>query len=150
MRNEYPKISIVTVVYNGEETIEETILSVKNLSYSNVEYIIIDGGSTDETLNIIKKYEDKIDYWISEKDNGIYDAMNKGIKKATSEFVIFMNGGDTFFDENVLANIEKDLTNDFDIYYGDNYKVKENGAKRLKSAVTLKKVSPVYQYLLKS
>ena len=75
-----PLISIITVVFNGERYLEQTIQSVIDQTYDNVEYIIIDGGSTDGTLDIIKKYEDKIDYWVSEKDNGIYDAMNKGIK----------------------------------------------------------------------
>lgn len=72
-------MTIVTVVYNGEKYIEETILSVINQSYANVEYIIVDGGSTDGTLDLILKYEDRIDYWVSESDYGIYDAMNKGV-----------------------------------------------------------------------
>lgn len=127
------KISVITVNFNGKAGLEKTIKSVTSQTFQNFEYLIIDGGSTDGSLAIIEQNTDKLDYWISEPDNGVYQAMNKGIKKATSEFVIFMNGGDTFFDENVLANIEKDLTNDFDIYYGDNYKVKENGAKRLKT-----------------
>ncbi|MBD3842980.1 MAG: glycosyltransferase, partial [Campylobacterales bacterium] len=70
-----PLISIITVVYNGEKYLEETIQSVINQTYDNVEYIIIDGGSNDGTLDIIKKYEDRIDYWVSERDKGIYDAM---------------------------------------------------------------------------
>jgi len=82
MKNK-PLISIVTVVYNGEEFLEETIKSVVSQTYKNIEYIIIDGGSTDGTVDIIKKYEDKIDYWVSEPDSGIYDAMNKGIDKAS-------------------------------------------------------------------
>ncbi len=82
-----PLITVITVVYNGEKYLEETIQSVINQTYPNVEYIIIDGGSTDETIDIIKKYEDKIDLWISEKDEGIYDAMNKGIYLATGQWV---------------------------------------------------------------
>jgi cellulose synthase/poly-beta-1,6-N-acetylglucosamine synthase-like glycosyltransferase len=89
-----PLISIVTVVYNGEAFLEETILSVINQAYDNVEYIIIDGGSTDRTIDIIKKYEDKLDYWISESDDGIYDAMNKGIDLVTGEWVNFVNSSD--------------------------------------------------------
>jgi glycosyltransferase involved in cell wall biosynthesis len=93
-----PLITIITVVYNGEIYLEETIQSVINQTYPNIEYIIIDGGSTDETLDIIKKYEDKIDYWISEKDKGIYDAMNKGLKLATGNFIAILNADDYYED----------------------------------------------------
>ena len=100
-----PLISIITVVYNGEKYLEETIQSAINQTYDNVEYIIIDGGSTDGTLEIIKKYEDKIDYWVSEKDSGIYDAMNKGIDLTSGEWINFMNAGDSFFDTGIMQNI---------------------------------------------
>ena len=82
-------ISVVTVSYNAVSTIEQTILSVINQTYPNVEYIIIDGGSTDGTVDIIKKYADKIAYWVSEPDKGIYDAMNKGGLKTTGDFIQF-------------------------------------------------------------
>ena len=98
-------ISIITVVYNGEKYLEETIKSVIDQTYDKVEYVIIDGGSTDGTLDIIKKYEDKIDYWVSEKDSGIYDAMNKGIDLATGEWINFMNSGDVFTTLDILAEI---------------------------------------------
>jgi glycosyltransferase involved in cell wall biosynthesis len=92
-----PLITVVTVVYNGEKHLEETILSVLNQTYDNVEYIIIDGGSTDGTLDIIKKYENYIDYWVSEKDGGIYDAMNKGIILATGTLIGFVNADDYLY-----------------------------------------------------
>ena len=84
-----PLITVVTVVFNDVQHIEETILSVVNQTYPNIEYIIIDGGSTDGTVDIIKKYEERIAYWVSEPDQGIYDAMNKGIQKATGEWINF-------------------------------------------------------------
>lgn len=98
-----PLITVVTVVYNGEKFLEETILSVINQTYDNVEYIIIDGGSTDGTLDIIKKYEHAIDYWVSEKDKGIYDAMNKGIDLATGKLVGFVNADDYLYSSSLGA-----------------------------------------------
>jgi len=95
-------ISIVTVVFNGANQIEKTILSILNQSYKKIQFIIIDGGSIDGTKEIINKYKDKINIFISERDNGIYDAMNKGIKYSTGDWVIFMNCGDIFFDTNSL------------------------------------------------
>jgi glycosyltransferase involved in cell wall biosynthesis len=99
------KISIITVVYNGISYIEKTILSIINQTYCNKEYIIIDGNSTDGTVNIIKKYEEKINYWLSEPDHGIYDAMNKGIDIATGDWIIFMNCGDFFYNLHVLDSV---------------------------------------------
>lgn len=96
MQTNRPLISIITVVYNGEKHLEETIKSVITQTYPNIEYIIIDGGSTDGTLDIIKKYEKKISYWSSEPDKGIYDAMNKGLTKAAGDYVAFMNADDWY------------------------------------------------------
>ena len=117
---QFPHISIITISYNAVKDIENTILSVLNQTYPNIEYIIIDGGSTDGTLDIIKKYQDKITYWVSEPDKGIYDAMNKGTLKATGEWLNFMNAGDTFYNEQVLENVFRDNNwENTDVIYGD-------------------------------
>jgi|APSaa5957512535_1039671.scaffolds.fasta_scaffold75386_1 glycosyltransferase involved in cell wall biosynthesis len=127
-----PLVSIVTVVYNGEVFLEKTIQSVINQSYSNIEYIIIDGGSTDETVDIIKKYEDRIDYWVSEIDSGIYDAMNKGIDLASGDWINFMNAGDSFVGCNVLLNLNYFLSDiNYDIIYGDVNIIDTNNSKNL-------------------
>ena len=89
-----PLVTVITVVFNNKKYLEETIKSVLNQSYQNIEYIIIDGGSNDGTLKIIKKFDKKINYWISEKDNGIYDAFNKGLKYATGDLIGFVNSDD--------------------------------------------------------
>jgi glycosyltransferase family 2 len=128
--NNKPMVSIITVVFNGEKYLEQTIKSIVNQTYKNFEYIIIDGGSTDGTIGIIKKYEDKISYWISEKDNGIYDAMNKGIEKANGDWINFMNAGDSFYMDNILENIF--LQNDFkniDVIYGNHNVIYPNKTK---------------------
>ena len=92
--NPNPKVTIITVAYNAEEFIEPTIKSIINQSYHPLEYIIIDGASKDGTVDIIKKYEDKISNWVSEPDKSLHDAMNKGIQKSTGDYVLFMNAGD--------------------------------------------------------
>ena len=98
-----PLISVITVSYNAVTTIEQTMLSVLNQTYDNVEYIIIDGGSTDGTVDIIKKYADRLAYWVSEPDGGIYDAMNKGIAHATGDLIGIINSDDWY--ENILDKI---------------------------------------------
>lgn len=113
------KISVVTVCYNAVKTIEDTMLSVLNQTYDNIEYIIIDGGSTDGTVDIIKKYADRLAYWVSEPDKGIYDAMNKGIDAATGDYINFMNSGDSFVNDNTLSLIAKELNPVYEIIYGD-------------------------------
>jgi len=101
----FPKISVVTVCYNAVAAIENTILSVLNQTYPNIEYIIIDGASTDGTVDIVKKYLDKITYFVSEPDKGIYDAMNKGVDVATGEWINFMNSGDSFATDHTISDI---------------------------------------------
>ena len=95
--NKNPKISIITVIFNGEKTIKDTIESVFYQDYNNVEHIIIDGKSTDGTLGILKKNDSKIDFWISEKDKGIYDAMNKGIKMSRGSLISILNSDDIYY-----------------------------------------------------
>ncbi len=114
-----PLITVITVVLNGEKYLEETIQSVINQTYPNVEYIIIDGGSTDGTLDIIKRYKNQIDYWVSEKDKGVYDAMNKGIDLASGEWINFLNAGDKFVSDNVLESVFYSKYYDADVMYGD-------------------------------
>jgi putative colanic acid biosynthesis glycosyltransferase len=104
-RNDNPLISIITIVYNEEDAIEQTILSVIGQSFTDFEYIVVDGGSTDGTNKVIAKYKDKIDFYCSEQDKGIYDAMNKGIYFTRGKWVNFMNAGDTFHSFNVLSNV---------------------------------------------
>lgn len=114
------KFSIITVVYNNVKEIEQTINSVvkQNVPKEDLEYIIIDGGSTDGTCDIIKKYEKNISYWESKPDNGIYDAMNKGIGRATGEVIAFLNSGD-WYEDNALENVAKVFyENEADIIYG--------------------------------
>lgn len=102
-----PLISVVTVCYNAVNEIEKTILSVLNQTYDNIEYIVIDGGSNDGSVDIIKKYADCIAYWVSEPDRGIYDAMNKGIRAAKGEWINFMNAGDRFENMGVLEQFSE-------------------------------------------
>ena len=114
-----PIISVVTICYNAVECIEETMLSVLNQTYDKVEYIVIDGGSKDGTVDIIKRYAHRLAYWTSEPDKGIYDAMNKGIQKANGEWINFMNAGDTFYSSTVIQEVFSKVSLSSDIIYGD-------------------------------
>lgn len=115
-----PIISVVTICYNAVECIEETMLSVLNQTYDKVEYIVIDGGSKDGTVDIIKRYAHRLAYWTSESDKGIYDAMNKGIQKANGEWINFMNAGDTFSDTSVLEKIFfQEISENVGMIYGN-------------------------------
>ena len=116
---ECPLISVITVVFNGAEQLERTIQSVLGQTYPSVEFIVIDGASKDGTVDIIQKYGDRIDYWVSEEDGGIFDAMNKGISRATGAWVNFMNAGDTFVDGRVLENIDFGALSEYALIYGN-------------------------------
>ncbi len=130
------KISFITVVYNSASSLEDTLKSVINQTYANKEIIIIDGGSTDGTINIIKKFKSNIDYWISEPDKGLYDAMNKGLIAATGDYVTFINAGDQYCDINVIDELFEGQTN-ADVIYGNiNVINHENGNSRYQKALT--------------
>lgn len=116
--SEAPLISIITVVYNGEEFLEDTIQSVLNQDYKNIEYIIIDGGSTDSSVDIIKKYDSQIAYWVSEPDQGIYDAMNKGIKYSTGEIIGMINADDYYLPNAFQTLASTMIASEADIFYG--------------------------------
>ncbi|HJP63720.1 MAG TPA: glycosyltransferase family 2 protein [Mucilaginibacter sp.] len=121
-----PKLSVITIVYNNVSDIERTMLSVLGQTYKNIEYIIIDGLSTDGTLGIVKKYRDKLAKLISEKDEGIYDAMNKGLTAATGDYVLFMNSGDEFYSAETVADVFATEA-DADIYYGETEMIDAKG-----------------------
>lgn len=107
------RYTIITINYNNKDGLRQTIKSVIEQSFKDFEFIIIDGGSTDGSLDVLKEYNEKISYWISEPDNGVYNAMNKGIEKAHGDYLNFMNSGDCFYDSNVLANIaDQHITED--------------------------------------
>lgn len=112
------KLSVITVCYNAAKTIEKTIMSVINQSYNNIECIVVDGASTDGTLSILDKYQNKIKY-ISKVDNGIYDAMNKGLRIATGDFVLFLGADDTLADYDSISNVFKNIDSDDAVYYGN-------------------------------
>lgn len=124
------KISVITVCYNSVKTLEQTIKSVIAQNYDELEYIIIDGGSTDGTLDIIRKYNANITFWISESDHGLYDAMNKGLKVCTGEAVAFLNSDD-WYDDNVLDRVNSFFEeNDVDIVSGQTYSVRDGIIKK--------------------
>ena len=124
MKKNY-KISIITVTKNSEKFLEECILSVNNQSYKNYEHLIIDGNSTDNTVNLIKKHESKIKYWISESDNGLYDAMNKGINRCSGDIIGILNSDDIYFEQTLkIVNDYFNSSKNLDFLFGSVYKHK--------------------------
>lgn len=113
------KITIASVVLNAKNNIEETIQSVINQTYKNIEYVIIDGESNDGTIDILKKYEHEIAKLLIEKDKGLYDAMNKALDLATGDYIIFMNSGDTFVTPYIIDGVVNSLKNNNAVYYGN-------------------------------
>lgn len=105
-----PLVSIITIVYNNEKYICDAIESVLSQNYPNIEYLVIDGGSTDQTIELIKQYKDKIDYFVSEPDNGVYDALNKGIAKSNGEIIGILHSDDLFYDSFVISNSINKMT----------------------------------------
>ena len=125
-----PKISIITVTFNAENVLERTLKSIQRQEYNNIESIIVDGASNDGTLEIVKKYPDVVTKWISEKDNGLYDAMNKGLDLATGDYVWFLNAGDTIAKKNILDYFFGEEFTMRDIYYGETMIVDKKGKSR--------------------
>lgn len=125
----HPKFSIITVTYNAGAVLEDTIQSVITQTYKNVEYIIVDGGSKDRTLQIIEQYKEHIHTVISEPDKGLYDAMNKGIKLATGDYLCFLNAGDELHEDDTLQLMVHSITEPTlpDVLYGDTAIVDEEG-----------------------
>ncbi|HEN3469060.1 TPA: glycosyltransferase family 2 protein [Yersinia enterocolitica] len=140
------KVSVITVVYNNISEIQKTIDSITSQTYKNIEFIIVDGGSNDGTVEIIMNNNSDIDWWCSEKDGGIYDAMNKGVRNSTGDYIIFMNAGDTFYNSNSIETVmSQPAISDYDIIYGDYYvhnARRRNGYRKAKKIVTLWKGMP--------
>lgn len=137
------KVSVITVCYNSANTIRDTLESVKAQSYSNIELIIVDGKSTDKTLDIVREYKDFITLVISEKDAGIYDAMNKGIRASTGDIVGFLNSDDFYTDrESIQSIVDSFLSNkEVDGVYGDLMLVKEKNIDRFSRLYSSKNFS---------
>ncbi|MDW5549186.1 glycosyltransferase family 2 protein [Methanosarcina sp.] len=121
------KVSVITVCYNAEKFIEQAINSVLKQRYENIEYIIIDGASTDNTVSIINKYKSKVSFFLSESDNGMYDAMNKGITAATGDILYFLNSDDVFYDEYVITKIVNlfHKNKDIELIYGSIFVIRD-------------------------
>ena len=117
----HPLVTVVTVIYNDANDVEAVIKNIRSQTYPQIEYIVIDGGSTDDTLDILRRHNDEIDYWISEPDRGIYDAMNKGVNLARGQWINFMNAGDAFYNTETISTVMNTAPADADLVYGHTY-----------------------------
>ncbi|WP_462152099.1 glycosyltransferase family 2 protein [Pseudoalteromonas xiamenensis] len=133
------KVSIITVCYNSAATIEDTLKSVVAQTYDNIEYIIVDGGSKDETLAIVEKYKEHVDVLISEPDHGIYDAMNKGIEVATGDVVGILNSDDFYETPDVITTVVKSFDSSIDLLFGDLVFIKPQNLKKVTRFYSLPK-----------
>ena len=116
-----PRISIITINYNDQLGLQKTIESVISQTYTGIEFIVVDGDSSDGSKGIIDQYSSQITKWVSKKDKGIYHAMNKGIKMATGDYLLFLNSGDSLIDLEVVKTVSNEMTDNKDLYYGDIY-----------------------------
>ena len=142
-KKQNPKLSIITVSFNQVEFLERTIKSVINQSYKNIEFIIIDGGSTDGSIEILKRYDKYIEYWVSEKDNGQTHGINKGFRKATGDFVCFQNSDDIFYPgafESFVQSIN--INTDYSLFYADHKIIDQND-----NVLDMHKLMPVCYFL---
>lgn len=142
-------ISVITVVYNDVSHIRKTMESCLSQTWHNLEYLVIDGGSTDGTAEIIKEYAQRLAYWCSEKDNGIYDAMNKGIAKVSGEWIIVLNSGDVFYSPTTLQDVMESVdTEKADVIYGDSIEVDQNQQKIIEASkdTSLLEFYPIYRH----
>lgn len=132
------KISIITINYNNIQGLKQTLFSVLEQDYNNIEYIVIDGGSTDGSKELLRAKSDELFYWVSERDKGVYNAMNKGIAQSTGDYLIFMNSGDVFFNKHVLSDFFVDKKYEADILYGNTvYKYGSKGILRFPRDLTV-------------
>lgn len=126
------KITIITAVYNDANNIDDAIRSVVEQDYADIEYIVIDGGSTDGTLDIVNKHKENISKLVSEPDKGLYDALNKGIQLATGDYIGFVHSDDMLYDEHVISNVVKTIENsNCDVFYGDGLFVSSNNINKV-------------------
>ena len=135
------KVSIITVTYNAGEVLQDTFNSIREQLFRDVEYIVVDGKSTDNTLDLIHSNLDIISSWVSESDQGLYDAMNKGMERAAGDYLLFLNAGDSLYDSSVLMNIFSSGAPFSDVYYGETMIIdksgKELGLRRLQAPENL-------------
>lgn len=128
-----PQLSIITINLNNANGLRQTIKSVVEQTYQDFEFLVIDGGSADDSLSVIQEYSDRINFWTSESDRGIYDAMNKGIRRATGRYLLFLNSGDNLADNSVVSRVWPEFNADFDLLYGHSLMVGRESFERVPS-----------------